>query len=436
MTACVIVLFAIAHTAGHGSNYHYASIAKSADELNAARGEYRWFDLKEVPTLWQFLLTTVPSLTGYIMWIVFILIFSTAFFAKVRQKNFELFWYVHHLFFLYYAMLAVHGLEMILGDFPTAWTFVLIPCLIYGYQRIMRVIRARRDTRVINSRTWRTRVVNLVLKRPKSFRYRAGQYAFVNCPSISRLQWHPFTLTSSPEEKEHISFHIRALGDWTKAMYEKVNAEKESSSAADKPLGEHDSLGFTVRVDGPYGAPSEDFYDYDRIILIGAGIGVTPFISIMKDIKMKWDRKASNFRVGRAYFFWVNGDQDNLLWFSDVLKDLMALDGAEGLIKIRTYLSGALAHTDMRAFLLWHILTWYYESKCIDPITGLPSRTYWGHPDWNDIFKSFKVVLKKKGPQRVGVFYCGPEALAADIYNAVKSNSGRTVTFVWHKENF
>lgn len=39
-----------------------------------------------------------------------------------------------------------------------------------------------------------------------------------------------------------------------------------------------------VHIDGPYGAPSQDHIKYDIIVLIGLGIGATPFIGILKDI--------------------------------------------------------------------------------------------------------------------------------------------------------
>ena len=38
-----------------------------------------------------------------------------------------------------------------------------------------------------------------------------------------------------------------------------------------------------VAVDGPFGTASEDIYTYEVAILAGAGIGVTPFASILKD---------------------------------------------------------------------------------------------------------------------------------------------------------
>lgn len=37
-----------------------------------------------------------------------------------------------------------------------------------------------------------------------------------------------------------------------------------------------------VMVDGPFGSASEDFFKYETILLVGAGIGVTPFASILK----------------------------------------------------------------------------------------------------------------------------------------------------------
>ena len=37
-------------------------------------------------------------------------------------------------------------------------------------------------------------------------------------------------------------------------------------------------------VDGPYGAPAQDYRNYDVLLLVGLGIGATPFISILRDL--------------------------------------------------------------------------------------------------------------------------------------------------------
>lgn len=61
-----------------------------------------------------------------------------------------------------------------------------------------------------------SKVLELQMNK-RGFSMEVGQYIFVNCPSISYLEWHPFTLTSSPEE-DFFSIHIRAAGDWTENL--------------------------------------------------------------------------------------------------------------------------------------------------------------------------------------------------------------------------
>lgn len=58
-----------------------------------------------------------------------------------------------------------------------------------------------------------SKVLELQLVK-NGFKMEVGQYVFLNCPAISQLEWHPFTMTSAPEE-EFFSVHIRSAGDWT-----------------------------------------------------------------------------------------------------------------------------------------------------------------------------------------------------------------------------
>ena len=32
------------------------------------------------------------------------------------------------------------------------------------------------------------------------FRYKPGQYLYLSCPSLGTTEWHPFTITSAPEQ--------------------------------------------------------------------------------------------------------------------------------------------------------------------------------------------------------------------------------------------
>src|SRR5947209_20389172 len=56
-----------------------------------------------------------------------------------------------------------------------------------------------------------------------SMKYKPGQWLFLNVPSVSRQQWHPFTITSCPYDP-YISVHVRQVGDFTRAFGDAVGA--------------------------------------------------------------------------------------------------------------------------------------------------------------------------------------------------------------------
>ena len=68
-------------------------------------------------------------------------------------------------------------------------------------------------------------------------------------------------------------------------------------------------------IDGPFGSASEDFQKYEVAILVGAGIGVTPFASILKSI---WYRvnypTQKRTKLSKVHFFWVR----SLSAFTDI----------------------------------------------------------------------------------------------------------------------
>jgi hypothetical protein len=45
-----------------------------------------------------------------------------------------------------------------------------------------------------------SKVVSLVIRRPPHFAFKPGDYIFVNIPAIATFEWHPFTISSAPEQ--------------------------------------------------------------------------------------------------------------------------------------------------------------------------------------------------------------------------------------------
>lgn len=43
-------------------------------------------------------------------------------------------------------------------------------------------------------------MTHLVLTRPRQFKYKAGDYIFIQIPEMAAHEWHPFTISSAPEQ--------------------------------------------------------------------------------------------------------------------------------------------------------------------------------------------------------------------------------------------
>jgi NADPH oxidase 1 len=140
--------------------------------------------------------------------------------------------------------------------------------------------------------------------------------------------------------------HIRQVGDWTRALGERVGAGPAVvaalTQAAMKGMVKEDKLGIgmrgdfieadgdsttrilpTIRIDGPFGAPAEDVFDNEVAILVGAGIGVTPFASILKHIWYR-QRRGALRTLRRVEFFWICRDTPSFGWFQSLLAEVEA----------------------------------------------------------------------------------------------------------------
>lgn len=59
---------------------------------------------------------------------------------------------------------------------------------------------------------------------------------------------------------------------------------------------------FQIFLDGPYGEGHQDWFKFEVSVLIGAGIGVTPFASILKDIVHN-SAKRAQFPCKKVLYF-------------------------------------------------------------------------------------------------------------------------------------
>ena len=420
--------------------------------------------------------TEAGGITGHIMLFCMLMMFTTAH-VRIRQQSYETFWYTHHLFIPFLLGLYTHATQCFVRDSvepysPFAgspfwnhclgyegWRWELFAGGLYLIERLYREINSRRPSRIERVVRHPYDALEIQFSKP-SMKYKAGQWTLINIPAVSTTQWHPFTITSCPYDP-YISVHVRQIGDWTRAVGDALGAGPAQASEYDYDIDPHAmyeiALGNgqempAIRVDGPYGAPAEDVFDNEIAVLIGTGIGITPWASILKNI---WHLRASPNppkRLKRVEFIWVCKDTTSFEWFQTLLSSLEAQSqaAAEGsgaapeFLRIHTYLTQRL-NVDQTANIYLNSV-----GVNVDPLTELRTRTNFGRPDFKRLFGAMRDGISdgsymgglkdvsdgKKGRTDVGVYFCGPNAAAKDITKAATMACGKGVNFRFWKEHF
>lgn len=399
--------------------------------------------------------TFLAGLTGVVITLALILIITSST-KTIRRSYFEVFWYTHHLFVIFFIGLVIHGVGKIVrgqtnesrkvhnpelcknnytqwgqdpncpipqfdGNEPVTWKWVVAPMALYVIERLIRFWRSQQKVVITKVVTHPFKTYELQMKM-KGFKMEVGQYVFVQCPRVSSLEWHPFTLTSAPEE-DFFSIHIRIVGDWTDGLFKALGCDKtETQEAWQLPK---------ISIDGPFGTASEDVFDYEVAMLVGAGIGVTPFASVLKSVWYKYCNNVSTLRLKKIYFYWLCRETQAFEWFADLLQSLesqMQERNNADFLSYNIYLTG-WDENQATAFSLHHD-----QEK--DVITGLKQKTLYGRPNWENEFKN---IASAHSSSRVGVFLCGPESLAETLSGLCIGNSSvdpRGIHFIFNKENF
>ncbi|PRQ16810.1 putative NAD(P)H oxidase (H(2)O(2)-forming) [Rosa chinensis] len=429
----------------------------------------------EQPSNYSFFLKSVEGVTGIIMVVLMTIAFTLAApcFRRGRLKNlpqplkrltgFNAFWYSHHLFVIVYTLLIVHGEYLYLTKEwykKTTWMYLAVPLLLYGGERLVRAFRSSiKPVKIVKVALYPGNVLALHMSKPQGFRYHSGQYMFINCAAVSPFEWHPFSITSAPGD-DHLSVHIRTLGDWTqqlKTVFSQVCQPPPSGKSgllrADCVQG--NDLNFPrVLIDGPYGAPAQDYKKYEVVLLVGLGIGATPMISILKDIvnNIKAIEEESenalesgtagsgapvslhgNFKTKRAYFYWVTREQGSFDWFKGAMNEVAELDHNR-VIEFHNYCTSVYEEGDARSALIAMLQSLNHAKNGVDIVSGTRVKSHFAKPNWREVYK--RIALDHTNA-KVGVFYCGPPALTEELRQlALDFNHKTSTRFEFHKENF
>ncbi|KAM9036260.1 NADPH oxidase 4 isoform X1 [Sarcophilus harrisii] len=466
-----ICIFSGVHVAAHLVNALNFSVNYNENflEINAAR--YRDEDPRKL------LFTTVPGLTGVCMVLVLFLMITASTYA-IRVSNYDIFWYTHNLFFVFYVLLMLHvsgGLlkyqtnldahppgclspnrtrqlniplpeyfsehvpepfpggfvnsELFIqnkfvkicaeepkfqANFPQTWLWISLPLCLYCAERLYRCIRSNKPVTIISVISHPSDVMEVRMIK-ENFKARPGQYIILHCPRVSALENHPFTLTMCPTPTKAIfGVHLKIVGDWTERFRDLLLPPSGQDSEI-LPFIQPRNYP-KLYIDGPFGSPFEESLNYEVSLCVAGGIGVTPFASILNTLLDDW----RPYKLRRLYFIWVCRDIQSFHWFADllcVLHNKLWQENRPDYVNIQLYLS----QTDG----IQKIIGEKYQA--------LNSRLFIGRPQWKLLFDE---IAKCNRGKTVGVFCCGPSSISKTLHQLSNQNNAYGTRFEYNKESF
>jgi len=339
---------------------------------------------------------TTTNQWGFLAYIsIFIIMFTSH--SVIRRNFFEVFYWSHFSFIFFLIFGNLHQPQFIM--------FTAIGMSLYIIDRLTRFIMGFGTVNVIGIEAIQSGVTKIIFEF-KDY-YESGQYMFINFsnlnPPTSLIAWHPISFSSSPSVMDdgphYASIHMKVQGGFSRQLYVR---SQEGPQSMQFPL--------KMKVDGPYGKTSLDFMQYNTVVLVSGGIGITPMISILRDLV---DRQVTSMPIvtQAIYFLWVIPDIDAYQWFGSELRELVAradaLPGNKHLLDIKVFLTRS---------------------------TTTPSSVFFqGRPDFSIFMQDIK---KYHGSGDIAVGVCGPAVMLKQVRNAAVQTSDTTCLFKVHCETF
>nr|TKS13391.1 ferric reductase-like transmembrane component family protein [Populus alba] len=462
--ALAIVIATVAHTLAHVLCNIPLLSSCPKDKFMAYAGPL--FNYRQ-PTYWFFIRSSV-GVTGILIILVmgFSFTLATHYFrtnvvklpgAFHKLAGFNAFWFAHQLLALAYLLCFLHGYFLIFEKpwyAKTTWMYLIGPVVFYATERLSTKYQEHHhQVDVIKAVIYTGNVLALYMSKPPGFKYESGMYLFIKSPDLSSFEWHPFSITSAPGDN-NLSVHIRTVGDWTTELKNLFAKVCEAPPAAKQKQGRlnrletiamsnsnYDQIQATfpkILIKGPFGAPAQNYKKFDILLLIGLGIGATPFISILKDLLNGIKPSAADSMkdrgcTERAYFYWVTREQSSFDWFKGVMDDVADYDDNH-IIEMHNYLTSVYEEGDARSALIAMVQKLQHAKNGLDIVSQSRIRTHFARPNWRKVFAQMAETHKSS---RIGVFYCGSALLVKTLRELCQEFTLDSSTrFQFHKENF
>ncbi|KAH9518446.1 Dual oxidase 2 [Bulinus truncatus] len=308
-----------------------------------------------------------------------------------RQNVFKYFRSTHNLYIVVYILLFLHG-HARLVQVPIWPNYFLGPLILFVLDKLVSVSR-NKVLLSVHEATLPSGVISLLVKRPLSL-------------IISLVS----------------GLHVRAVGPWTSNFTSAFDPNFTTKSNIPK-----------IYLDGPFGESHQDWYRFPVSVLVGGGIGITPFASILKDIAHR-SQEVGRLPCRKVYFIWVTRTQQSFEWMTEIIRQVEAAD-TQGFVDVHICITQMKEKFDLRTTMLYICERHFQKIAGLSMFTGLRAKTHFGRPKFQDFFEALKIV--HDDVSQIGVFSCGPPSMTRNVQQTcTEQNAYKGPSLIHHFENF
>jgi len=282
---------------------------------------------------------TIPL--AQITYFIMLIVFGVFTFYLIRRWSYELFYYSHLFSTVVFLVVLWHS--------TMSWYYITAGLVLWAVDIFVRTMRTSlletidakmtvsndSSSLVLRAESSGSKIIQLSYKIKDTnqqgiqLNFQCGQFCWINIPEVSIDQWHPFTISAAPVDTI-TTHHIKVLNNQSNSEW--TNKLEALSSTSPNH--------FTLNISGPFGH-SVDLNNCSNLLLVGAGIGITPLHSYLRQLYIvnKNMKEGSPYsHIKRVRFIWTVRTLSEFEMFEDIFR-LISNDNINDTFSTQVYIT-------------------------------------------------------------------------------------------------
>jgi predicted ferric reductase len=264
--------------------------------------------------------------------------------------------------------------------------------------------------------------VKLTIRKP-GFRYEPGQYVFLWIDAIGLADSHPFTIASHVDKQDTVTMFVKNMSHKGKSIIGTRWTERLVDWAKKVQSGELRAQDALVRMEGPYGSISHNYDQYDTVVLVAGGVGITAMYSLFTSLIEQY-RNDTGYVHRKVYLIWVK--KTNHMW--DMFPELLNCEDTGNKNDIFNK-----SHCEVQLYV-----TENADESRMAAVRGAAVNT--GRPDLRKILRKIgedrMCELAQRNGDYISVCGCGPLEMTRELEAACWYENKANAKFHFHRETF